>query len=331
MTQPSTIRIALVGVLLAAAPAAGVAQEVQRVAAPSTVQRSAAEGRRLAEQNFALRQALRALERIGPEPSRVTLYITQKQDDERWRVYFGSLDFARRQFRVAYMAAQAAPGSEEFVVTSYPEDVPANEFVSRAAMALMTALNAFEPPRLTFFPHVFHESDGRWVTYFLPEMVPPGRMPQQVDSRIVVSPDTRRVLESTRFYAEISFSVEFDGPAVVVCYTTCQPEHGVADNMATDQARLAVDTRTFPLLQYDPRKGDTIRKRLSLQGNPAKDDDWYTVRKTNETIDFITFARTEGRFAKNFDADGNPSAALMAGQADRLANWHILQEMAGLR
>ena len=110
-------------------------------------------------------------------------------------------------------AAQAAPGSEEFVVTSYPEDVPANEFVSRAAMALMTALNAFEPPRLTFFPHVFHESDGRWVTYFLPEMVPPGRMPQQVDSRIVVSPDTRRVLESTRFYAEISFSVEFDGPA----------------------------------------------------------------------------------------------------------------------
>lgn len=213
MTQPSTIRIALVGVLLAAAPAAGVAQEVQRVAAPSTVQRSAAEGRRLAEQNFALRQALRALERIGPEPSRVTLYITQKRDDERWRVYFGSLDFAHRQFRVAYVAAQAAPGSEEFVVTSYPEDVPANEFVSRAAMALMTALNAFEPPRLTFFPHVFHESDGRWVTYFLPEMVPPGRMPQQVDSRIVVSPDTRRVLESTRFYAEISFSVEFDGPA----------------------------------------------------------------------------------------------------------------------
>jgi len=209
MIQPPTIRIALVGVLLAAAPGAGVAQVVQRVAAPSTVQRSAAEGRRLAEQNFALRQALRALERVNPEPSRVTLYITQKRDDELWRVYFGSLDFARRQFRVAYVAAQTAPGSEEFAVTSYPEDVPANEFVSRAAMALITALNAFEPPRIKFFPHVFQESDGRWVTYFLPEMVPPGRMPQQVDSRIVVSPDTRRVLESTRFYAEISFTVEY--------------------------------------------------------------------------------------------------------------------------
>ena len=214
MTQPPTIRILLlVGVLLAVAPAAGVAQDIQRVAAPSTVQRSAAEGRRLAEQNFALRHALRALERVNPEPSRVTLYITQKRDDELWRVYFGSLDFAHRQLRVAYVAAQAAPGSEEFVVTSYAQDVPANEFVSRAAMALVTALNAFEPPRITFFPHVFEESDGRWVTYFLPQMVPPGRMPQQVDSRIVVSPDTRRVLESTRFYAEISFSVEFDGPA----------------------------------------------------------------------------------------------------------------------
>ena len=62
----------------------------------------------------------------------------------------------------------------------------------------------------------------------------------------------------------------------ICCYTTCQPEHGVADNMATDQARLAVDTRAFPLLIYDPRKGDTIRERLSLQGNPAVNDDWWT-------------------------------------------------------
>jgi hypothetical protein len=217
------------GALLAAGPRAGIAQEVQRVTAPSTVQRSAAEGRRLAEQNFALRQALRALERVKPEPSRVTLYITQKRDDELWRVYFGSLDFARRQFRVAYVASQAAPGSEEFVVTSYPEDVPANEFVSRAAMALVTALNAFEPPRITFFPLVFRESDGSWVTYFLPEIVPAGRTPQQVDSRIVVSPDTRRVLESTQFYAEISFSVEFD--AVASARTRTRGERASLDRL----------------------------------------------------------------------------------------------------
>ena len=107
-------------------------------------------------------------------------------------------------------------------------------------------------------------------------------------------------------------ALEFDGPAIVCCYTTCQPEHGVADNMATDQARLAVDTRAFPLLIYDPRKGDTIKERLSLQGNPAVKDDWWTNPKTGEVVDFIDFARSEGRFAKHFDKDGNPSATLLS-------------------
>ena len=133
------------------------------------------------------------------------------------------------------------------------------------------------------------------------------------------------------FYKSILEAASFDGPAVVNTYNTCQPEHGVGDAMSRHQAKLAVESRAFPVFIYDPRKGDTIRKRLSLQGNPAKDKDWYTVPKTDETIDFITFARTEGRFAKNFDADGTPSEALLAAKADRLANWHILQEMAGLR
>ena len=191
----------------------GLGQEVRGVTVPQAVQRPVVEGRRIAEQNFALRQALKALESVNPEPSRVTLYITNRRDDDLWRVYFGSLDFPNRRFMVAYEAVQGAPGGEEFVVTSHPEDVPADEFVSRAAMALITALNVFEPPQITVYPHVFRESDGRWVTYFLPDLVPPGSMPQQVDSRVVVSPDTRSVLESTRFYAEISFSYGINGAA----------------------------------------------------------------------------------------------------------------------
>jgi pyruvate/2-oxoacid:ferredoxin oxidoreductase beta subunit/NAD-dependent dihydropyrimidine dehydrogenase PreA subunit len=136
---------------------------------------------------------------------------------------------------------------------------------------------------------------------------------------------------TNHFYKSVLGALEFDGPAIISCYTTCQPEHGVADNMAGEQARLAVDTRAFPLLIYDPRAGDTIRKRLSLQGNPAMKEDWYTNPKTAEVIDFITFARSEGRFAKHFDKDGNPSATLQAAQQDRLENWHLLQELAGLR
>ena len=57
------------------------------------------------------------------------------------------------------------------------------------------------------------------------------------------------------FYKSVLGALEFDGPALVVCYTTCQPEHGVADNMAGEQARLAVDSRAFPLLDFRSPQG----------------------------------------------------------------------------
>ncbi len=132
------------------------------------------------------------------------------------------------------------------------------------------------------------------------------------------------------FYRSIIDALSFDGPSLVCCYTTCQPEHGVADNMATNQARLAVDSRAFPLLVYDPRKGDTIRQRLSLKGNPAVNDPWWTNPKTSKTVDFVDFARSEGRFAKQFDKGGNQSDTLLSARQDRLENWRLLQELAGL-
>jgi pyruvate/2-oxoacid:ferredoxin oxidoreductase beta subunit/NAD-dependent dihydropyrimidine dehydrogenase PreA subunit len=133
------------------------------------------------------------------------------------------------------------------------------------------------------------------------------------------------------FYRAVLDAASFPGPAVIIVYTTCQPEHNVGDNMSRHQAKLAVESRAFPVFTYDPRQGDTIRERLSLQGNPAQKEDWYVVPKTGEVIDFITFARTEGRFAKQFSKDGEPSETLLRAQADRLANWHLLQELAGLR
>ncbi len=133
------------------------------------------------------------------------------------------------------------------------------------------------------------------------------------------------------FYQAVMEANDFPGPAVVVVYTTCQPEHGVGDDRSRHQSKLAVESRAFPVFTYDPRRGDTIRDRLNLKGNPAIKEDWYTIPKTGETIDFITFSRTEGRFAKNFAKDGTPDDILLDAQADRLANWHFLQELAGLR
>jgi len=136
---------------------------------------------------------------------------------------------------------------------------------------------------------------------------------------------------TNHFYRSVLDAMEFDGPSLICCYTTCQPEHGVADHLATDQARLAVDTRAFPLLAFDPRKGDNVADRLSLQGNPAVKSDWWKNPKTGQTVDFIDFCRSEGRFVKHFDHDGKPSETLLKARQDRLENWQLLQELAGLR
>ena len=100
--------------------------------------------------------------------------------------------------------------------------------------------------------------------------------------------------------------------------------------MAGHQAKLAMESRAFPIFIHDPRAGERLKDRISLRGNPAVNDDWYKIRKTGEVVDFISFARTEGRFSKHFDADGNASEDLMVAQDDRLQNWRNLQELAGV-
>jgi pyruvate/2-oxoacid:ferredoxin oxidoreductase beta subunit/Pyruvate/2-oxoacid:ferredoxin oxidoreductase delta subunit len=130
------------------------------------------------------------------------------------------------------------------------------------------------------------------------------------------------------FYRTIIEANEFPGPAVVVVYAACMPEHGIPDDAASRQARLAVDSRAFPLFSYDPRRGPRLSERLSLQGNPAMREDWSRTQ-AGEPVDFLAFARTEGRFAPHFDATGEPTAEILATQADRLQNWRTLQELAG--
>jgi len=110
----------------------------------------------------------------------------------------------------------------------------------------------------------------------------------------------------------------------------------LARTLAIDFRRVQFTPDLLPAdlvgtLIYDPRKGDRIKERLSLQGNPAVKDDWFKNPKTGETVDFIDFCRSEGRFVKHFDKEGNPSPTLLAGRQDRLENWHVLQELAGVR
>ena len=158
--------------------------------------------------------------------------------------------------------------------------------------------------------------------------------PRKELGRILAAHGNAYVAQTTpahinHFYRAIMEANAFPGPAVVIAYAPCQPEHGIADDASTAQAKLAVESRAFPLFTYDPRRGERLSERWSLQGNPALRDDWAT-RPDGSVVDFLAFARTEGRFAAHFAADGAPSPEIVATQADRLANWHMLQELAGL-
>lgn len=133
------------------------------------------------------------------------------------------------------------------------------------------------------------------------------------------------------FYKSVMAANEYSGPAVVICYAACTTDHGIPDDRAAAQAKLAVDSRAFPLYIHDPRNGDRIRERLDLRGNPALRDDWYKDPRTLEPIDFVSFARSEGRFLTHFDAQSAPDERVRQLAKATLLNWRHLQELAGLR
>jgi pyruvate-ferredoxin/flavodoxin oxidoreductase len=62
------------------------------------------------------------------------------------------------------------------------------------------------------------------------------------------------------------------------CFTTCQPEHGVADDMALDQAQRVRDSRGAPEFVFNPRLGETYQEALDVKGNPSIDMDWYETK-----------------------------------------------------
>jgi pyruvate ferredoxin oxidoreductase beta subunit len=153
--------------------------------------------------------------------------------------------------------------------------------------------------------------------------------------RILAAHRTAFVAQTTpahlnHFYRAVLDANAYPGPAVVIAYTPCQPEHGIADDASVRQATRAVESRAFPLFTYDPRRGEREAERWSLQGNPALRDDW-AADPDGTVRDFISFARTEGRFARHFAEDGSPSVEILGTQADRLENWRTLQELSGMR
>ena len=100
-------------------------------------------------------------------------------------------------------------------------------------------------------------------------------------------------------------------PAMFNIYTPCMPEHGIGDESAQTQSRLALESRAYPAFRFNPDAGVTFEECLDIDDNPAMDEDWpaYKLRYQDEDgreaemelpMTFADFAVTEGRFLKHF-------------------------------
>ena len=105
-------------------------------------------------------------------------------------------------------------------------------------------------------------------------------------------------------------------PVLINVYTPCPVEHGLADDWSQHAARLALESRAFPFLTYDPDAGSQFADCLSLEGNPALDDTWpvYTLRYVDDTgaeqtrdlpLTIADWAATEVRFKQHFAPVGS--------------------------
>jgi pyruvate-ferredoxin/flavodoxin oxidoreductase len=103
-----------------------------------------------------------------------------------------------------------------------------------------------------------------------------------------------------KLYRAILDGLEYRGTMFLQCFTTCQPEHGVPDDMALHQAQRVRDSRGVPEFVFNPRLGETYQETLDVKGNPSIDLDWYETKDkvTGETRRYTVahWCTTEARF-----------------------------------
>jgi pyruvate-ferredoxin/flavodoxin oxidoreductase len=103
-----------------------------------------------------------------------------------------------------------------------------------------------------------------------------------------------------KLYKAILDGLEYRGTMYLQAFTTCQPEHGVADDMALTQAQRVRDSRGVPEFVFNPRLGESYQEALDLKGNPSIDLDWYEAKNkfTGEVARYTVahWCTTEARF-----------------------------------
>jgi pyruvate-ferredoxin/flavodoxin oxidoreductase len=108
------------------------------------------------------------------------------------------------------------------------------------------------------------------------------------------------IANAPKLYRAILDGIEYRGTSFLQCFTTCQPEHGVADDLALTQAQRVRDSRGAPEFIFNPRMGETYQEALDVKGNPSAELDWYETKfkATNEPYKYTVahWCATEARF-----------------------------------
>jgi pyruvate-ferredoxin/flavodoxin oxidoreductase len=121
------------------------------------------------------------------------------------------------------------------------------------------------------------------------------------------------IANAPRLYKAILDSLEYRGTAFLQCFTTCQPEHGVPDDMALTQAQRVRDSRGAPEFVFNPRLGETYQEALDLKGNPSIELDWYETKfkQGNEPYRYTVahWCATEARFRNHLKKISSEEAA----------------------
>jgi pyruvate-ferredoxin/flavodoxin oxidoreductase len=174
------------------------------------------------------------------------------------------------------------------------------------------------------------------------------------------------IAAGAHFADSVVRALAFDGPALVHVHAPSPQRHGFVTERTHEQARLAMASRAFPLLVFDPSAEGVFGSLLDLSGNP--DADKALSESDGRRLTPVDWAATEGRFAVHFkpltDADPLPTPidtyldlsrgdrdghtpyvtvgegdaatrlrvgeALLADADERMRLWRTLQELAGV-
>ncbi|OOZ39406.1 hypothetical protein BOW53_11650 [Solemya pervernicosa gill symbiont] len=105
-------------------------------------------------------------------------------------------------------------------------------------------------------------------------------------------------------------ALRFSGPAFINIHCPSPERNGFPVSQVVEQARLAVESRAFPLFRYNPTDEGVFGSRIDLNGNGELKQLWNS-REDGSTLTPIDWALSEKRFASRFSSlsneDQNPT------------------------